>query len=44
VDRTCSSTCAVFFEQLRAPILHDGPSLIVEGERVTHLRYTIRRP
>jgi hypothetical protein len=27
-----------------APILLDGPSLVVEGERVTHLRYTIRRP
>jgi dihydrofolate reductase len=34
-----------FFEQLKAaPILFDGPSLVVEGERVTHLRYTIRRP
>jgi dihydrofolate reductase len=34
-----------FFDQLKAaPILLDGPSLIVEGERVTHLRYTIRRP
>ena len=34
-----------FFEQLKAAtILLDGPSLIVEGERVTHLRYTIRRP
>ncbi|HEY8868996.1 MAG TPA: hypothetical protein VIM30_06365 [Candidatus Limnocylindrales bacterium] len=34
-----------FFEQLKAaPILLDGPSLVVEGERVTHLRYTIRRP
>jgi hypothetical protein len=32
------------FEQLNAaPILLDGPSLTVEGERVTHLRYTIRR-
>jgi hypothetical protein len=34
-----------FFEQLKAgPILLDGPCLVVEGERVTHLRYTIRRP
>jgi dihydrofolate reductase len=34
-----------FFEQLKAaPILLDGPSLVVQGERVTHLRYTIRRP
>ena len=34
-----------FFDQLKAaPILLDGPSLVVEGERVTHLRYTIRRP
>ncbi len=33
------------FEQLKAaPILLDGPSLVVEGARVTHLRYTIRRP
>jgi hypothetical protein len=36
---------APFFEQLKAaPILLDGPSLIVEGERVTLLRYTLRRP
>lgn len=27
-----------------APILLDGPDLIVEGTRVTHLRYTVRRP
>ncbi|MFI5261142.1 MAG: dihydrofolate reductase family protein [Candidatus Limnocylindrales bacterium] len=34
-----------FIDQLTAaPILLDGPSLVVEGERVTHLRYTIRRP
>jgi dihydrofolate reductase len=34
-----------FFEQLKAaPILIDGPSLVLEGERVTHLRYTVRRP
>jgi hypothetical protein len=33
------------FEQLKAdPILLDGPCLVVEGERVTHLRYTIRGP
>lgn len=34
-----------FFEQLKAAsILLDGPSLIVQGEPVTHLHYTIRRP
>jgi dihydrofolate reductase len=27
-----------------APILLDGPDLVVEGSRVTHLRYTVRRP
>jgi dihydrofolate reductase len=33
-----------FFDELKAaPILLDGPTLIAEGERVTHLRYTIRR-
>jgi dihydrofolate reductase len=33
-----------FFELLNAaPILLDGPTLVIEGERVTHLRYTIRR-
>jgi dihydrofolate reductase len=33
-----------FFEQLEAaPILLDGPTLVVEGSRVTHLRYTVRR-
>jgi dihydrofolate reductase len=32
------------FEHLAvAPILLDGPTLVVEGARVTHLRYTIRR-
>jgi dihydrofolate reductase len=32
------------FDELKAaPILLDGPSLVVEGARVTHLRYTIRR-
>jgi dihydrofolate reductase len=31
------------FEQLAsAPILLDGPTTIVEGHRVTHLRYTVR--
>jgi dihydrofolate reductase len=33
-----------FFDQLKAaPILLDGPSLVVEGARVTHLRYRVRR-
>jgi hypothetical protein len=33
------------FEKLaNAPILLDGPTLVVEGNRVTHLRYTVRRP
>lgn len=33
-----------FFEQLEAaPILLDGPSLVLEGARVTHLRYSVRR-
>jgi len=33
-----------FFEELGAsPILLDGPDLIVEGSRVTHLRYRVRR-
>jgi dihydrofolate reductase len=27
-----------------APILLDGPDLIIEGARVTHLRYAVRRP
>jgi riboflavin biosynthesis pyrimidine reductase len=32
-------------EQLEgAPILLDGPTLIVRGHRVTHLRDTVRRP
>jgi dihydrofolate reductase len=33
-----------FLEPLdAAPILLDGPTTIVQGKRVTHLRYTIRR-
>jgi dihydrofolate reductase len=33
-----------FFEELKAaPILLDGPDLLVEGSRVTHLRYQVRR-
>jgi hypothetical protein len=33
------------FEHLAAaPILLDGPTFIVQGNRVTHLRYTVRRP
>jgi dihydrofolate reductase len=32
------------FEHFEAPILLDGPTLVVEGQRVTHLRYTVRRP
>ena len=33
-----------FFEELAAaPILLDGPDLIVQGSRVTHLRYQVRR-
>jgi dihydrofolate reductase len=33
-----------YFEQLKAaPIMLDGPTLIREGARVTHLRYTVRR-
>jgi len=36
---------APFFDQFKAaPILLDGPTLVLQGERVTHLRYTIRRP
>jgi dihydrofolate reductase len=31
------------FEHFEAPILLDGPTLTVRGERVTHLRYTVRR-
>lgn len=32
------------FEKLgAAPILLDGPTNVVQGERVTHLRYTVRR-
>jgi hypothetical protein len=27
-----------------APILLDGPTLVVRGHRVTHLRDTVRRP
>ena len=33
-----------FFDELKAaPILLDGPDLLVEGSRVTHLRYQVRR-
>jgi dihydrofolate reductase len=33
-----------FFEELKAaPILLDGPEQVVEGSRVTHLRYQVRR-
>jgi dihydrofolate reductase len=33
-----------FFDELNAaPILLDGPDLLVEGSRVTHLRYQVRR-
>jgi len=33
-----------FFDELNsAPILLDGPDLVVEGSRVTHLRYQVRR-
>jgi len=33
-----------FFDELTAaPILLDGPDLLVEGSRVTHLRYQVRR-
>jgi dihydrofolate reductase len=33
-----------FFDRLKAaPILLDGPDLLVEGSRVTHLRYQVRR-
>jgi dihydrofolate reductase len=33
-----------FLEELKAaPILLDGPDLVVEGSRVTHLRYQVRR-
>jgi hypothetical protein len=33
-----------FFDNLNAaPVLLDGPS-IVDGARVTHLRYLVRRP
>lgn len=32
------------FEHFEAPILLDGPMLVVQGQRVTHLRYTVRRP
>jgi dihydrofolate reductase len=33
------------FEHLgNAPILLDGPTITVQGERVTHLRYTVRKP
>ena len=33
-----------YFEQLEnAPIMLDGPDLVAEGSRVTHLRYSVRR-
>ena len=33
-----------FLDELKAaPILLDGPDLVVEGSRVTHLRYQVRR-
>jgi dihydrofolate reductase len=33
-----------FFDELKAAaILLDGPDLLVEGSRVTHLRYQVRR-
>jgi dihydrofolate reductase len=32
------------YEPFEAPILLDGPTLVVQGQRVTHLRYTLRRP
>jgi len=33
-----------FLDELKAaPILLDGPDLLVEGSRVTHLRYQVRR-
>jgi dihydrofolate reductase len=32
------------FDHFEAPILLDGPILTVQGNRVTHLRYTVRRP
>jgi dihydrofolate reductase len=32
-----------FFDELKsAPVLLDGPDLVVEGSRVTHLRYQVR--
>jgi dihydrofolate reductase len=34
-----------FFGQLgNAPVLFDGPLSVVDGDRVTHLRYGVRRP
>jgi len=33
----------LFDELQAAPILLDGPDLLVEGSRVTHLRYQVRR-
>ena len=33
----------LFDERQAAPILLDGPDLLVEGSRVTHLRYQVRR-
>ncbi|QSB16456.1 dihydrofolate reductase family protein [Natronosporangium hydrolyticum] len=33
-----------FFDHLRtAPVVLDGPSPVIEGDRVTHLRYRVRR-
>jgi dihydrofolate reductase len=33
----------LFEEQKTAPIVLDGPDLLLEGSRVTHLRYRVRR-
>ena len=33
---------APLFEHFETPILLDGPTLVVQGHRVTHLRYTVR--
>jgi len=32
------------FEHFKAPILLDGPTQTVQGNRVTHLRYAVRKP
>jgi dihydrofolate reductase len=34
----------LFEPRAAAPLLLDGPTLTVQGNRVTHLRYTFRRP